>query len=117
VNNIFVAQRSSESIMSAKPPNGLGDYLSINEVQRSLFRWQGGVVHDAAVRTYESNGNIVADPRLDLSDPMIPRLRPESPARQHALPGYGAADLTGAPRGTGDLPDIGAIEASEATGG
>jgi len=69
------------------------------------------------VRTYENTGNIVADPQLDLSDPMIPRLRPESPARRHALPGYGALDLTGAPRDSGDLPDIGAFEASAAKGG
>jgi poly(beta-D-mannuronate) lyase len=117
VNNIFVADRSTENVMSSKARDGVAGYLTMNEVRRNIFWWHDGAVSGAIVRTYESTGNIVADPLLDLSDPMVPRLRPESPARQHALTGYGATDLIGTARDAADLPDIGAVEASVASGG
>jgi poly(beta-D-mannuronate) lyase len=110
VNNIFVAQRSSDEAISAKPPDRFEEYLSINDVRRNLFWWLDSNNERSAIQIYRSNENMVADPRLDLSDPQMPRLASDSPARHRAMPGFAATDLTGARRDIAGLPSLGAVE-------
>jgi poly(beta-D-mannuronate) lyase len=112
VNNILVARRGGQDLISANRGKAVADYLAGSEVARNVFWWPGGGASRAADPLYRNNGNIVADPQLDLSEPQLPQLAADSPARGKALPGYAETDITGAPRDAGTAPDVGALQAS-----
>lgn len=110
VNNIFVARRSDQEVISANRHGPLDSYLTTNRVEGNLFWWEDGGRARAMSPLYQSGGNIVADPQLDLRDPRVPRLKATSPARRCGLPGFATADMTGAQRGEAAAPDIGALQ-------
>jgi poly(beta-D-mannuronate) lyase len=110
VNNILVGQEENRRIISVEGANKLDEYLTMNEIKQNIFWYQDGVASTRQIA--EANGNIVADPKLDFSDAKIPRSTSDSPARHRAMPGFATMDLTGTPRSTKSLPDIGAVESS-----
>lgn len=109
VNNIFVAVRPTDDVVSANGPVPLATYLVTNDLERNVLWWHEGLADLAEAESYKALGNIVADPLLDLADSTVPRLLPGSPAINKALPGYATADMFGTLR-PATSPDIGAIE-------
>lgn len=105
VNNILVALRPGDRVVAANGPLPLEDYLATNDLTRNLLWWSRGTGDAAETAIYRGRDNLVADPRLDLAEPLIPRLRPDSPARGSALPGFGTNDAREQNAG----PDIGAL--------
>lgn len=93
VNNILVAIRPNDRVIAANGPQPLEDYLSANALTRNLLWWSRGVGDAAETAIYRERDNLVADPQLDLAEPLRPRLRPNSPARGSALPGFAAKEV------------------------
>lgn len=110
INNILVAQRADQDIVSANKGQPADLYMPSNLVQGNLFWWVGGRGDGVPVR--RADGNIIADPQLDLSDPRLPKLRRDSPARGNGLRDYAAADMTGLRRSVAAPPDIGAVQSA-----
>ena len=109
VNNILVAKRPGDKVVAANGPASLESYLSANDLTRNLLWWSRGTGDKAEAAVYRDRDNLVADPRLDLSEPLRPRLRPDSPALGSALPGFDAVDPASQSRGQDARLDIGAL--------
>lgn len=112
VNNIFVARRSDQAIVAANRGLPLDEHLAANTVEGNLFWWADGGTARAVHPFHRGDGNMIADPQLDLTDPQVPRLKATSPARGSGLQGYATADSTSAPRGRSTPPDIGVLQAA-----
>lgn len=113
LNNIFVLRNTAATPFATHTGSGrhsLTDILNESVFERNIFFWQDGSTPAIPGPTTGDKANLVVDPQLDLSDPLVPRfLNGNSPAINNGLPSAVSKDIVGQIR-IDKLPDIGAFE-------